>query len=135
MLEVRENPSRSPRSCAGLPVLTVELPMKICKGCPDQVGSRCGVREVVGLGFDGGVDEVISTRRLDHIVKAFAIFGDKMKAIDLCVARFDDETKDSFKDLYTKIDSGVDISTLTSDDSSIDAELAEMDEEEDDADF
>ena len=85
--------------------------------------------------FDGGVDEVISTRRLDHIVKAFAIFGDKMKAIDLCVARFDDETKDSFKDLYTKIDSGVDISTLTSDDSSIDAELAEMDEEEDDADF
>ena len=58
-----------------------------------------------------------------------------MKAIDLCVARFDDETKDSFKDLYTKIDSGVDISTLTSDDSSIDAELAEMDEEEDDADF
>ena len=85
--------------------------------------------------FDGGVDEVISTRRLDHIVKAFAIFGDKMKAIDLCVARFDDETKDSFKDLYTKIDSGVDISTLTSDDSPIDAELAEMDEEEDDADF
>ena len=43
--------------------------------------------------------------------------------------------RDSFKDLYTKIDSGVDISTLTSDDSSIDAELAEMDEEEDDADF
>ena len=46
-----------------------------------------------------------------------------MKTIDPCVARFDDETKDSFKDLYTKIDSGVDISTLTSDDSSIDAEL------------
>ena len=58
--------------------------------------------------FDGGVDELISTRRLDHIVKAFAIFGDKMKSIELCVARFDDETKESFLDLYTKVDAGVD---------------------------
>ena len=58
--------------------------------------------------YDGGVDELISTRRLDHIVKAFAIFGDKMKAIELCVARFDDETKESFLDLYTKVDAGVD---------------------------
>jgi len=57
--------------------------------------------------YDGGVDEVISTRRLDHIVKAFAIFGDKMEAIELCVARFDDDTKVSFLDLYTKIDAGV----------------------------
>ena len=57
--------------------------------------------------YDGGVDEVISTRRLDHIVKAYAIFGDKMEAIELCVARFDDDTKESFLDLYTKIDAGV----------------------------
>ena len=57
--------------------------------------------------YDGGVDEVISTRRLDHIVKAFAIFGDKMQAIELCVARFDEDTKVSFLDLYTKIDAGV----------------------------
>ncbi len=57
--------------------------------------------------YDGGVDEVISTRRLDHIVKAFAIFGDKMEAIEMCVARFDDDTKESFLDLYTKIDAGV----------------------------
>ena len=57
--------------------------------------------------YDGGVDEVISTRRLDHIVKAFAIFGDKMKSIELCVARFDSDTKASFMDLYTKIDAGV----------------------------
>ena len=64
--------------------------------------------------FDGGVDEVISTRRLDHIVKAFAIFGDKMKAIELCVARFDEDTKASFMDLYTKIDAGVDVSGETS---------------------
>lgn len=62
--------------------------------------------------FDGGVDEVISTRRLDHIVKAFAIFGDKMQSIELCVARFDEDTKTSFLDLYTKIDAGV----LTSED-------------------
>ena len=60
--------------------------------------------------FDGGVDEVISTRRLDHIVKAFAIFKDKMKAIELCVARFDDDTKQSFMDLYTKVDAGVELS-------------------------
>jgi MoxR-like ATPase len=59
--------------------------------------------------FDGGVDEVISTRRLDHIVKAFAIFGDKMQAIELCVARFDDDTKASFLDLYTKIDAGISV--------------------------
>ena len=57
--------------------------------------------------YDGGIDEVISTRRLDHIVKAFAIFGDKMKSIELCVARFDEDTKESFLDLYTKIDAGV----------------------------
>jgi len=57
--------------------------------------------------YDGGVDEVISTRRLDHIVKAFAIFGDKMQSIELCVARFDEDTKVSFLDLYTKIDAGI----------------------------
>jgi MoxR-like ATPase len=59
--------------------------------------------------YDGGVDEVISTRRLDHIVKAFAIFSDKMQSIELCVARFDEDTKASFLDLYTKIDAGVDV--------------------------
>ena len=58
--------------------------------------------------YDGGIDEVISTRRLDHIVKAFAIFNDKMKALELCVARIDEDTKLSFMDLYTKIDAGVD---------------------------
>ena len=57
--------------------------------------------------YDGGIDEVISTRRLDHIAKAFAIFKDKSKSIDLCVARFDEDTKVSFLDLYSKIDSGI----------------------------
>ena len=59
--------------------------------------------------YDGGVDEIISTRRLDHIVKAFTIFKDKMTAIEMCVARFDDDTKESFMDLYTKVDAGVEI--------------------------
>ena len=57
--------------------------------------------------YDGGIDEVISTRRLDHIVKAFAIFGDRMTSIEMCVNRFDEDTKASFLDLYTKIDAGV----------------------------
>ena len=56
---------------------------------------------------DGGIDSVISTRRLDHIVKAFAIFNDKSKSIELCCARFDSDTKESFLDLYSKIDAGI----------------------------
>ena len=62
--------------------------------------------------YDGGIDEVISTRRLDHIVKAFAIFGDRMTSIEMCVNRFDEDTKASFLDLYTKIDAGVNIDTV-----------------------
>jgi len=54
--------------------------------------------------FDGGVDEIIATRRLTHVAKAFSIFGDRLKAVELCVARFDDETKESFLDLYKKVD-------------------------------
>ena len=61
--------------------------------------------------FDDGVDEVISTRRLCHIVQTYSIFNDRMKAINLCIARFDEDTKEAFLDLYTKVDSGVDMST------------------------
>tara|TARA_R110002074_G_scaffold100766_2_gene217631 strand:- start:3625 stop:4764 length:1140 start_codon:yes stop_codon:yes gene_type:complete len=57
--------------------------------------------------YDDGVDEVISTRRLSHIVQTFSIFKDKMKSIDLCIARFDEDTKSAFLDLYTKVDQGV----------------------------
>ena len=56
---------------------------------------------------DDGVDEVISTRRLCHIVQSYAIFKNRLKAIDLCITRFDDDTKEAFLDLYTKVDSGV----------------------------
>jgi len=57
--------------------------------------------------MDGGVDEIISTRRLVHIIKAFAIFGDRMTAIEMCTNRFDEETKLAFRDLYTKLDDKV----------------------------
>ena len=57
--------------------------------------------------YDDGVDEVISTRRLCHIVQTFSIFNNRAKAIDLCISRFDDDTKSAFLDLYTKVDDGV----------------------------
>ena len=61
--------------------------------------------DIVRQSFDqGAVDEIISTRRLVHIAKAFKIFGDRMKAIELCVSRFDAETKTAFLDLYSKVD-------------------------------
>ena len=57
--------------------------------------------------YDGGVDEIISTRRLVHIVRAYAIFGKRDRAIELCINRFDDEIKDAFFSLYEKIDADV----------------------------
>jgi len=57
--------------------------------------------------YDGGVDEVISTRRLVHILRAYSIFDDKSKAVAICLNRFDDETKQAFMDLYDKIDNEV----------------------------
>ena len=54
--------------------------------------------------YDGGIDEIISTRRLVHIIRAYSIFGDKAKAIQVCVNRFDDETKQPFLELYDKVD-------------------------------
>lgn len=54
--------------------------------------------------YDGGIDEIISTRRLVHIIRAYSIFNDKAKAIKVCVNRFDEETKTAFLELYDKID-------------------------------
>ena len=62
--------------------------------------------------YDGGIEEIISTRRLVHIVRAYSIFNDKMKAIQVCVNRFDDETKQAFLELYDKVDADVDIDKL-----------------------
>ena len=62
--------------------------------------------------YDGGIEEIISTRRLVHIVRAYSIFNDKMKAIQVCVNRFDDETKQAFLELYDKVDADVDLDKL-----------------------
>ena len=69
--------------------------------------------EVIRKTFEqGGCDEVISTRRLVHIAKTYSVFGDKMKSIALCLNRFDDDTKISFTDLYTKVDAGANTETI-----------------------
>ena len=65
--------------------------------------------------FDGATDELIATRRLMHIVKAYSIFGNKMKSIELCLNRFDDITKQSFLDLYTKVDENIEVDGETPD--------------------
>jgi len=68
---------------------------------------------------DGGIDEVISTRRLVHIMRAYAIWNDRMKSIKVCVNRFDDETKQSFIELYDKIDADVNVNEEESDDQTV----------------
>ena len=74
----------------------------------------CNWAEIVRKTFnDGGVDEIISTRRLTHIMRAYSIFGDKMKSVQMCRNRFDDETKESFIQLYTKLDDTVNVSEST----------------------
>ena len=65
--------------------------------------------------YDGGIEEIISTRRLVHIVKAYSIFGDKAKAISVCVNRFDDETKQAFLELYDKVDADFNLPSLDED--------------------
>ena len=79
---------------------------------------------------EGGVDEIISTRRLVHIAKAYSIFRNKLKAVEVCTNRFDDDTKQSFIDLYTKIDSGVNPEDLMS--SQSDEPIADEDEADED---
>ena len=61
--------------------------------------------------YDGGIEEIISTRRLVHIIRAYSIFADKAKAIQVCVNRFDDETKQAFMELYDKVDADFAISS------------------------
>ena len=75
----------------------------------DYVKNLCDWADIIRRTFkDGGIDEVISTRRLVHIAQAYAIFNDKAKAISTCISRFDDETKQVFQELYDKVDADVD---------------------------
>jgi len=83
--------------------------------------------------FEGGVDEIISTRRLVHIVQAYGIFGNKMKAIELCTNRFDNDTKASFVDLYTKVDAGATAESIAQEqkESALKEQMMSNDSEED----
>ena len=80
--------------------LGVEDP-EFCKNLVDWAGI---IRKTF---YDGGIDEIISTRRLVHIIRAYSIFGDKAKALKVCLNRFDDETKQSFLELYDKVDAEI----------------------------
>ena len=79
--------------------------------CDDEFISNLTTwAEIIRKTFsEGGCDEVISTRRLVHVIRAFAIFNNRLKAIKLCLNRFDDETKASFLELYSKIDAKIDL--------------------------
>ena len=90
--------------------------------------------------FDGGVDEIISTRRLVHITQAYAIFNNKMKSITMCTNRFDDDTKNSFVELYTKVDAGASADSIIESQKKAELESqlkedndSESDDEEDDS--
>ena len=84
--------------------------------------------------FDGGVDEIISTRRLVHIKQAYAIFDNKMKAIKMCTNRFDDDTKNSFVELYTKVDSGASVEDIIEDQRKADVEAQKEDDKDSESD-
>ena len=90
------------------PSATIETKILTNNGCDNKFAENlvkwAGI--IRKTFYDGGVDEVITTRRLVHIAEASAIFTDRLKSIEVCVNRFDDDTKNSFLDLYTKIDAG-----------------------------
>ena len=115
---------------------TKKIEMKILNNVLDVYGIKdesfadklTSWAEVIRKTFDdGGVNELIATRRLVHIVNAFAIFKNKLKAVQLCCNRFDDDTKNSFLDLYTKIDAGGSIEELNQESS--DSEVDEFNEQ------
>ena len=88
------------------PVSAVEqkILMALCSDA-DFCKRLCDWADIIRKTFyDGGIEEIISTRRLVHIVRAYSIFNDKAKAIQVCVNRFDDETKQAFLELYDKVD-------------------------------
>ena len=89
------------------PATEAKILSKICDD--DNFVSRlCDWADIIRKTFyDGGVEEIISTRRLVHIAHAYRIFEDKAKAIQVCLNRFDDETKQSFMELYDKVDADV----------------------------
>jgi len=96
---------------------TTKIEQKILEGVAMDLGvddsdfckRLCDWADIIRKTFyDGGIDEVISTRRLVHIIRAYSIWSDKQKAIAVCLNRFDNETKSAFLDLYDKVDANVD---------------------------
>jgi hypothetical protein len=81
--------------------VALDLGVEDCEFCKRLVDWGDIIRKTF---YDGGIEEIISTRRLVHIIRAYAIFKDKAKAIQVCVNRFDDETKQAFLELYDKVD-------------------------------
>lgn len=77
--------------------------------------------------YEGAIDDVITTRRLVHIVNAFRMFDDKLKSIEMCISRFDEDTRNAVLDLYTKVDAGVDMNENSLDESE-NSEYNEYDE-------
>ncbi len=95
-----------------LKALCKELSIPMIKEHEEFVQHLCSWADIVRKTFaEGGVDEVISTRRLTHVIRAYSIFGDKMKSVQMCLNRFDEETKESFIQLYSKLDATVQIVT------------------------
>ena len=94
--------------------IEVSILKKELNGQDDDFAEKLVIwAEVIRKTFEqGGCDEVISTRRLVHISRTFGIFSDKLKSISKCINRFDDDTKATFLDLYTKVDSGADAESL-----------------------
>ena len=84
--------------------------------------------------FDGGVDEILSTRRLVHITQAYSIFDNKMKAVQMCTNRFDEDTKNSFVELYTKVDAGANVEDIMEDQrkAEVESQTNDNDSESDD---
>ena len=78
--------------------------------------------------YEGAIDDVITTRRLVHIVNAWKMFGDRMKSIEMCISRFDEDTRTSFLDLYTKVDEGVNLNEENHLDENSNSEYNETDE-------
>ena len=86
------------------PAIEAKILSKICSN-DEFVARLVDWADIIRKTFyDGGIEEIISTRRLVHIVRAYSIFGDKAKAIQVCINRFDDETKQAFLELYDKVD-------------------------------
>ena len=78
--------------------------------------------------YEGAIDDVITTRRLVHIVNAYRMFGDKLKSITMCISRFDEDTRNAVLDLYTKVDEGVHLENENPLEESDDSEYNEYDE-------